>query len=402
MSDAADPKTETPIPTAPPVIRNLPMVITKEVKAPGDLIDTAVFTPEQTARAAALAEAVDFAQTNTILTFGVAPQKQMNGFLDTLLDDMTVGEAGVAGKLTLELSEGYDLMRLDEIKQQLSGGGKGGLWGSIGKAIGFVKDLAALIKNMADQKAALVSKFDKIERIANDRKREIMTHNVKLDQLRDQSDIYLGDTAVHIAAGEMALLRGIGEFDRRKAALEAVPDDIEAARLHDLARAVAALEQRLLRMKIAYTQSVAVTRPRIQAIRQSGEIEIQNIIESMLFDVPNLKALVLQVAAMTNIQQAQEEDEARRKVSQKIAGAAADMFHETYTTSVASQGRGLDDVRALAETADKLVATLREGEKIEQENKQKRQEAAAALVDIKGKVTEALTDIRPDLVTPGA
>ncbi|MGB0749154.1 MAG: toxic anion resistance protein [Magnetospiraceae bacterium] len=400
MNDAVDTKTQTPPMAAPPLVANLPAVITTEVKTSGDLIDTSGFTPEELARAQSIAAEVDFGDTNTIMTFGVGPQKQINSFLDTLLEEITVGDAGVAGKLTLELSEGYDMMRIDEIKKQL-GGGEGGVWSSIGKALGFVKDLGDLIKNMRDQKSQLVGKFDKIEAMANDRKRQIMTYNVKLDKVRDQTDIYLEDMAVHIAAGEFALLRGVSEFDERKTALTQKPDDVEAAKLHDLARAIASFEQRLLRMKIAYTQSVAVTRPRIQAIRQAGDIEIQNIIESMLFDVPNLKSLVLQVAAMTNLKQAQEEDAKRRDVSQKIAGAATDMFHETYTTSIASQGRGLDDVRALAATADKLVSTLREGEKIEQENKKKRAEAASALADVKHKVTEALQEVRPDLVTPG-
>ena len=398
MTDSEETKTTSPTSVPSTIIRNLPMVITQEVKQSGDLIDVSGFSSVETQRAKEIGEGVDFDNTNTILTFGVGPQQQMNQFLDTLMDDLKVGDAGVAGKLTLELSDGYDLMRIDELKSQLSGdGGGGGVWSAIGKALGFAKDLGALVRNLQDQRAALVSKFDKIERIANDRKREIMTYNVKLDQVRDQSDSYLEDMAVHIAGGEQAVLRGVEEFDDRKAALESAPDDVEAARLHDMARAIASFEQRLLRMKIAYTQSVAVTRPRIQAIRQSGEIEIQNIIESMLFDVPNLKSLVLQVAAMSNIKQAQEEDAARRKVSQKISGAAADMFQETYTTSVASQGRGLDDVRALADSVDKMVATLREGERIEQENKQKRADAASALADVKTKVTEALKDVRPDL-----
>jgi uncharacterized protein YaaN involved in tellurite resistance len=377
--------------------KNLPVLVTQQVKKAGDLIESVNFAPEQVRRADAIAAEVDFNHSNTVLTFGTTPQQQMNGFLDALLEDLRVGEAGVAGKLTLELSEGYDLMRIDEIRREITGKGPGA-FGVIGRVLGFVKDLSGLIKNLRDQKATLLSKFDKIERIANERKREIMTYNVKLDQLRDQSDDYVIDMGVHIAGGEQALLRGIDEFNARKASLEAKPDNIEAARLHDLARAIASFEQRLLRMKIAYTQAVAVTRPRIQAIRQAGEIEIQNIIESMLFDLPNLKALVLQVAAMTNLKQAQDEEQQRQEVSNKIAGAAADMFHETYTASVASQGRGLDQVRALAATADKLVATLREGERIEQENKKRREEAASALVEVKDKVIQALQEVRPDLL----
>ncbi len=387
--------TSTTLPAG--TVGGLPAVITQQVRRPGDLIDISGFTPEERARVKVIADAVDFSSSNTVHTFGVPTQKQMNSFLDALLNDMRVEEAGVAGKITLELSEGYDLMRIDEMKKELSGNGRG-VWGAIGKTLGFVKDLGGLIKNLRDQKSTLIGKFDKIEEMANDRKREIIKHNVTLDELRDNSDNYILDLGVQIAAGEQALLRGIGEFNARKAALESQPNDLEAARLHDFARTIAAFEQRLLRMKIAYTQSVAVTRPRIQAIRQAGDIEIQNIIESLLFDMPNLKSLVLQVAAMTNLKKAQEEDEKRRAVSEKIAGAATEMFHETYTASVASQGRGLDDVRALAATADKLVATLREGERIEQENKKKRADAAAALVDVKDKVVEALKDVQPESV----
>ena len=157
-------------------IANLPMVVTQQVKKPGDLIASSNFTPEQVQRAEFIAAEVDFANSNTVLTFGTAPQQQINSFLDSLLDDLRVGEAGVAGQLTLELSE-------------------------------------------------------------------------------------------------------------------------------------------------------------------------------------------------------------------------------AYTASVASQGRGLDQVRALATATDKLIETLREGERIEQENKKKRGEAAGALLDVKNKVTQALQEVRPDLAT---
>lgn len=377
---------------------NLPAVITSAVKKRGDLIKAENFTPEQIAHSEEIAKAINFDDTNTILTFGAAPQREINSFLDNLLTDIKVGDAGVAGTITLELSEGYDLMRIEEIKKQLTGDGGSGFWSGIGKVIGVVTDLAGLIKNMSDQKSTIIAKFDKIERIANDRKRELMNYNVRLDQLQKGSERFIFDMAVHIAAGEKALLRGVDEYDGRLAKTQSgAADDMEPARLHDLARRIASFEQRLLRMKIAYTQAITVTNPRIQAIRQAGEIEVQNILEAMLFDVPNLKSLVLQVAAMTNIKQAQEEDEKRREVSAKIAGAAAEMFDEVYTTSLASQGRGLDDVRALAQTADKLIETLRKGEAIEQENKRKRAEAADALIDVKDKVQAALTDLRPDL-----
>ncbi len=59
-----------------------------------------------------------------------------------------------------------------------------------------------------------------------------------------------------------------------------------------------------------------------------------------------------------------------------------------------SQGRGLDDVRLLAQTADKLIETLKQANTIEQENKKKREQAAAALVDVKDKVQEAMKAIR--------
>src|SRR5690606_24602855 len=129
-------------------------------------------------------------------------------------------------------------------------------------------------KNLADNKMAVLGKYEKVTAMAEARKQLVASYNDKLEQLQKDSMTFVRAMALCLAGGEMALLRGVAEYEQRRQRLFAgTADDAEPALLHDFASRIALFETRLLRMQIAYTQALAVNVPSIQAIRESGNIE---------------------------------------------------------------------------------------------------------------------------------
>lgn len=369
----------------------LPQYATAQVMKEGDLISRDLFTPERIREAVQRADAVDFSNTSAILNFGAASQRQLSSFIDSLLQEVRVGDVGVAGTITLQISEGYDLMRIKELQDRLSGA----VPGFFAKAFAGAKTLAALIKNFADQRAMILSKFEKIEQIGLKRSRALSMDCTKFDGLEQKTmDVFLPEVELDILTGEIALLRGAKEFEERKNRYLARPTDVkEPPRIAELARRLHSFEDRLLRIKIAYVDAAALTITRIQMIRASAEIEMQNISNALLFDLKELKLLVLQVMAMTNIQAAQAEEAARQAGMSKTRDAASGLFDETYLASIRSQGNSLETVIQMAKYTDKMLTTMKNAGELEQQNSSNRQEAAKLLVGVKKKVETALVEM---------
>ena len=124
--------------------------------------------------------------------------------------------------------------------------------------------------------------------------------------------------------------------------------------------------------------------------QEAARIEERNILETILFDLPRLKSAILRVAALNLIVDAAKEDEARREIARQIGTIGADALDDAYTQAKLSQGAAAEDVAALAEIADKLLATIAKGVQIDEENRQKRQAAEEQLGEIQTKLMDGL------------
>jgi uncharacterized protein YaaN involved in tellurite resistance len=350
--------------------------------AESDLVDVSKFDQQQKAQVQQIAESVDLRNSTTAMTFGTQPQQKINKYLDSLMQDMRTEHAGVAGDLAIEMAHGIEMMQLQKVDREMKG------W-TLAKLPLIGKFFSAL-RIFYERKQKILDQFDSIIKKANDRKRLLVEYNTKLDTLMLETEQNIRELELWIAGGEMALKNAHDEFHRMKEAFD--NDPVDAAKIHDYANQVAAFETRLLRMKTAYTEAT-ISIPQIRITQEAAKIEIQNIMDSMLFDMPRLKSAIIRVAALINVRKARAEDDARREAARKIAELGADLLDQAYTEAKASQGKALDDVAALASLADKLMATVNKGQQLDEENREKRKQAAEKLVEVKASVTSALEQV---------
>ena len=133
-----------------------------------------------------------------------------------------------------------------------------------------------------------------------------------------------------------------------------------------------------------------VSIPQIRTAQEAARIEIRNIMDAMLFDMPRLKGAVLQVAALNQINKAAAATEARRRVAREIGQMGADALEQAYTNAKISQGGAADDVQLLETVAGRLLDTISKGAKISDDNRAKRAEAQRRIEAIKAKLVEGL------------
>lgn len=333
----------------------------------------------------------------TVTGFGADSQQRMNAFLDELLQGLRTSDAGVAGDLTIELAASIKSMNLSKMK--LEANGEDWVAASFGRIPGVGKYFSALRYFQLSHRK-ITAHLGAIEDKAQREMAKLAATNSKLDRMVDASLQNLRELEMTMAAGEQALQNAGNDFNQQREAVAHSRDAVELAKLRDFAEQINAFEARLLRMHIAFTDAL-ISIPQIRTNQEAGRIEIRNIMDTIIFDLPRLKSAILRVAALKQIVDASKANEARRKLARDIGSLGAEALDEAYTRAKTSQGNGAEDVAALAMTADKLLETIAKGVRLDEENRLKRDQAQRQLGDIKNKLLAGLQDNAEKLLTSG-
>lgn len=343
------------------------------------------FSEEQRKRIAQIASTVLVLDSNAVTGFGVEAQRKMNSYLDELLKGIRTCEVGEAGEITMELAKHIKSMNLPKMKEEVEG--EDWFASTFGSLPLIGKHLSSLRYFIASHEEIL-KHLGEIEARAQREAGKITASNAKLDQLINYTIGNVKELELYLAAGQNILLRTKADFSKKKEALHN-EDPLEVAQLRDMAEQINAFEARLLRMHVAFTDAL-ISIPQIRLTQESGRIEIRNIMDTVLFDIPRLKSAILRVASLRQILNASKETEARREIARQIGEIGNEALDKAYTQAKLSQGTGAEDVAYLAATADKLLETINKGVQIDRENKEKRAQAEQELSSIQTKLLEGL------------
>lgn len=396
---AAPVATAEPVPAiatmAPPAGTN-PMVVfdasqlpadpTQKVKARGDLVDESQLNTKQRALAKQVVEKFNLNDTTAVLTFAAPPQKAVSEFLDTLMGDIKVRDAGLAGDMAKQMAAGIDLMQLAKVKEQLSGVKKG-LLSSVAH---FVTGTVNYLKNFYLNQEPIKKLIDQMLAKANNRMMTLDAHVKKLDQLANMSTTQVYDLGSYIVAGEIILVQAREQYQEQRAKVLESHDVIEASKLRDMARQIAAFEKRVLETEIAYTTAGNVTIQQIRMTQEADRIEIQNISEQILFQLPKFKTAIVMLAALADIKAAAEDRKLMDDNERKLDTVVTDAVAQAERLAKESQGDPLRKVEDLEQNISKMETIIKEQIELEAQSHEKREEAYKRLVACKDTVGNAL------------
>jgi uncharacterized protein YaaN involved in tellurite resistance len=343
------------------------------------------FTDEQRKRIAQIASSVAVLDSNAVTGFGVEAQRRMNGYLDELLKGIKTYEVGEAGEITMELAKHIKSMNLPKMKEEVEG--KDWFAGTFGNLPLIGKHLSAIRYFLASHEEIL-KHLSEIENRAQREAGKLTANNAKLDQLITYTVSNVKELELYLAAGQSVLMKARADFMKKKEEIQG-DDPIAVAQLRDMVEQINAFEARLLRMHVAFTDAL-ISIPQIRLNQEAGRIEIRNIMDTVLFDIPRLKSAIIRVASLRQIINASKEKEARREITRQIGEIGNDALDKAYTQAKLSQGTGAEDVAYLAATADKLLETINKGVQIDEENRHKRAQAERDLSNIQQKLLVGL------------
>lgn len=366
---------------------SLPLVPTLSLALkPEHMMDLSKLNAAQVSRVNQIVASVSFDDTNSLLTFGADAQRALSSHIDELMEGVRTSETGRAGEITVALATTLKDLRLPDVKAEIqkSGGTPGGLakLPLVGGWFSALQALRAKSKKITDH-------LDAIEAKAQTTITGLQVWNDKLDRLVDASIEHMSELELRLAAGQVVVKRARAEFTARADKARESKDMVAITRLRDLGERLNAFETRIVRLHLAYSESV-VTVPEIRATQTAGFIELNNVMDSVLFDLPRLKSAIVRVTSLTKIAAASADARAQQEFRRELEGIASDQLQATYLAAKGSQGDFAADVAALAQSADKLLETVRLGEKLDRDNAQNRAKAIEDLSTLRTKFKDGL------------
>lgn len=375
---------------------NLPAVIEMQTLAPTQkkIVDTIVIESQHKQQAEQVAAVHDFMDTNAALTFGAGPQKKYLDNLKLLLGDARIRDLQGAGSIILEIEKGIDLAGIEALKKKIMGGG-GGFFSKI------FGGLTSALKAFAARRQKLLTLINDIEDRIEEQMHQIMTDNARLDTMFGDVKSNFYEIGVWVYAGELALERGAMEYGEMREKVLETADPIKISETNLFREQIIALDTRLLRMKSAYVKA-PITLQEVMTTQQAGRIEVQNLMDSLLFDLPAFIETINMLLALYNIKGAQEDRKRREQLAERLAELKGETLDKIAVEAKEGQVRGAKEAALIEGQAKKIIETCKKLKDLDEKNAQIRSESETLLVDVMNDFQESMKEITEPGALPGS
>ena len=361
---------------------------TLEVKQP-DMLQKAEASPEAGPDLSALSPAeqkavLDFAKqidlndSNKVLQYGVAAQKNIADFSETALNKVKTKDMGEIGDMVSSLL--VELKTFDEPEKK-----------------GFAGLFKKANTNVEVMKAKYGKAEENVDRIAGEleqHKLTLMKDVAVMDQMYDKNLEYFKQLTMYILAGQKKLTEARATTLvqlRDKAAQTGLPEDAQAA--NDFENKCIRFEKKLHDLELTRVISLQ-TAPQIRMIQNNDQLMMEKIQTTIMNTIPLWKN---QMVLSLGIQDSARAMQAQRMVTDmtnQLLQKNADMLKMATVETARESERGIVDIETLKHTNESLISTLDEVLQIQTEGAQKRREAEAELRKIEGELKQKLLESR--------
>ena len=355
-----------------------PDMLQKAEAAPEAGPDLSVLSPAEQKAVLEFAKQIDLTDSNQVLQYGVAAQKNIADFSETALNKVKTKDMGEIGDMVSSLL--VELKTFDEPEKK-----------------GFAGLFKKANTNVEIMKAKYGKAEENVDRIAGElekHKLTLMKDVAVMDQMYDKNLEYFKQLTMYILAGQKKLAEERATTLvqlRDKAAQSGLPEDAQAA--NDFENKCIRFEKKLHDLELTRVISLQ-TAPQIRMIQNNDSLMMEKIQTSVLNTIPLWKN---QMVLSLGIQDSAKAMQAQRKVTDmtnQLLQKNADMLKMATVETARESERGIVDIETLKHTNESLISTLDEVLQIQTEGAQKRREAEAELRKIEGELKQKLLESR--------
>ncbi|MBR6259747.1 MAG: toxic anion resistance protein, partial [Oscillospiraceae bacterium] len=310
------------------------------------------------------AEKIDINDSNLVLQYGAAAQKNIANFSESTLKTVRTKDMGEVGGM------------LSDLVVQL----KGFNYGEEEK-----KGLFGIRKKVTNQIATIKSQYTNAEANVDKISSQLENHQVvllkdvaMLDKMYDMNQNYFKELTMYILAGKKKLESCQETLDelKRKAEESGLPEDAQAA--NDYANLINRFEKKVYDLELTRMVSVQMA-PQIRLLQNNDSLMVEKIQTSLVNTIPLWKNQMVLALGLHHSQQAMEAQREVTNVTNDLLKKNADKLKQGSVDIAKESERGIVDIETLQQTNKALIETLEEVRSIQEEGSKKRREAEAEL-----------------------
>ena len=362
-------------PTAPAV--PAPEPAKPEVK-PVELDDSMLSEAEKKA-VEEFSKKIDVMDSNMILQYGAAAQKNVAGFSENALKSVRTKDLGEIGK------------SLSELVVELKGFGeeeeKKGLFGKFKKA-------GNKLETMKAQHAKVEANVDKIARELEQHQVALLKDVAMFDQMYELNLKYYKELTMYILAGKKKLADvRENELPALRAKAEQTGAQEDAQAYNDKVQMCERFEKKLHDLELTRMISIQMG-PQTRMVQNNDTLMLEKIQSSLVNTIPLWKSQMVLALGMEHGRQATAAQSAVTEMTNELLKKNADMLKMGTIQTAREAERSVVDIETLQHTNEQLISTLDEVLNIQREGAEKRKAAEVELGRIEGELRAKLMELR--------
>lgn len=178
---------------------------------------------------------------------------------------------------------------------------------------------------------------------------------------------------------------------QEKARRTGLPEDAQAA--NDLSAMCNRFEKKLHDLELTRTISIQMA-PQIRLIQNNDTLMTEKIQSTLVNTIPLWKSQMVLALGVAHSQQAADAQKAVTDMTNELLRKNAETLKMSSIETAKQSERGIVDIETLKTTNESLISTLDEVMRIQQEGRQKRQEAETELRRIENDLKNKLLEMR--------
>ena len=346
---------------------------------PPEKLEFERLSPAEQAAVRDFAGQIDVTNSEQILNYGSAAQKNIADFSGAALGKVRTKDMGEIGEELSNLVIQLQGLDFDESEKK-----------------GFL----GFFKKQRQSIAALKAQYDQAEDNVDKITAELEKHEVTLmkdiammDKMYEKNQQYYKELTMYILAGKLKCkeLRET-ELPKLQATARETGKAEDAQAANDFANMIGRFEKKLHDLELTRMVSIQMA-PQIRMIQSNDSVMAEKIRSSIVNTIPLWKSQMVMALTLHHSQQAMEAQRNVNDVTNRLLQQNAEKLHQGSVEIAREAERGIVDIETLQKTNQELISTLEEVRQIQADGAAKRAEAEIELGRIEGELKQKLMEL---------
>ena len=343
-------------------------------------LDISALSPAEQAAVHEFAGKIDILNTEQVMNYGAAAQKNISEFSDAALNTVRTKDLGEVGDMLSDLVVELKGMNFSQEEK---------------------KGLKGLFKKGGQNIASLKAQYDKAEVNVDKIVEALENHEVTLmkditlmDKMYERNEEYMKELTMYILAGKLRIEQLRNEElpkYQEKARESGLPEDAQAA--NDFANMIGRFEKKIHDLELTRTISIQMS-PQIRMVQNNDTLMMEKIRSSINNTIPLWKNQMVLALSLYHSDQAMKAQREVTNVTNQLLEANAQALHQGSVEIAKESERGIVDLETLQKTNQELIQALDEVKKIQDDGRVRRLRAEEELARIEAELREKLLSMQ--------